>query len=38
METLCQLQRLNSETAKWEFVRWTRNKNCPCCSTYERVV
>ena len=38
METLYRLERLNVKTDKWEFVRFTKIKNLPCCSKYERVV
>lgn len=31
-----QLEQLTDEG--WEFVRFVRHKNHPCCATYERVV
>lgn len=36
MEYKYRLERLNSE-GKWEFVLFTRNKNYPCCSHFERI-
>lgn len=38
METLYRLERLNSVTNTWEFARFVKNKNYPCCSTSERIV
>ncbi len=38
MKRKFRFESLNHKTGLWELKFYTANKNCPCCSRFERVV